>query len=98
MKILGKIIPGLEKLLVEIVDEPEAKDSNAIYIPEDKDKELLTGKVIGVGLVKHIDSTVVNPAVTGDKVLFEKWAGRDIEVGETKYKIINYDDVIAVIQ
>lgn len=97
MKVSGPINPGLERILV-LVEEKKDELSQGFYLPDGQDKELLIGRVLSVGSAKHTDSTSVEPCQANDQILFEKWAGRDFEGDEGKLKIINYDDVLAIIE
>jgi len=50
-------------------------------------------EVIALGKGEKLDGIKV-----GDKVIFNKFSGNEIEDGDIKYLIVNADDILAVIE
>jgi chaperonin GroES len=76
-----------DRVLVEAVEEKETK-KGGIIIP-DSAKEKPTESIIialGTGKVKK-----------GDRVLVSKYGGTEIKLDGKEYKILNTDDILAVI-
>jgi chaperonin GroES len=94
-----KIKPLGDRILVEIL-EAEEKTKGGIILPDTAKQEKSEGKVVAVGSGKLLDSGKVQPVEVkkGDKVLFGKWGGEDIELDGRKHKILKGDDIIATIE
>ena len=66
-----------------------------IILPDTVDKEKKAeGKVIAIGEGEKIKKLNLKE---GDRVLFGKYAGEEVKVDGTEYKILSDEDVLAVI-
>lgn len=94
-----KVKPLGDRILVEVL-ESEEKTKGGIILPDSAKQEKTEGKVVAVGAGKTLDSGKVQPVEVkkGDKVLFGKWGGDDIEIGGKKHKIIKSDEVLAILE
>ena len=92
-----KIRPLQDRILVKRVDE-EDKTSGGIIIPDTAKEKPQEGLVVAVGPGKTLDSgQLAEPAVSaGDRILFSKYAGTDVNVDGEEHIIIREDDVLAV--
>ena len=92
-----KIKPLGDRVLVEVL-EAEEKTKGGIILPDTAKQEKAEGKVVAVGSGKVLDSGKVQPIEVkkGDKVLFGKWGGEDIEIDGKKHKILSEKDILAV--
>ena len=56
-------------------------------------------EVIAVGPGGVVDGKEVTMQVkTGDKVIFSKYSGTEVEVDEEKYVVVKQNDILAVIE
>lgn len=96
---MSKIKPLGDRILVEIL-EAEEKTKGGIILPDTAKQEKSEGKVVAVGSGKVLDSGKVQPIELkkGDKVIFGKWGGEDIDIDGKKHKILKSDDIFAVIE
>ncbi len=94
---MAKIKPLGDKILVEIL-EAEEKTKGGIILPDTAKEEKTEGKVISVGGGKVLESGKVQPLEVkkGDKVIFGKYSGDDIQIDGKKHKIIKESEVLAV--
>ena len=94
-----KIKPLADRVLVEIL-EAEEKTKGGIILPDTAKQEKSEGKVVAVGAGKILESGKVQPIEVkkGDKVLFGKWGGDDIEIDGKKHKVLESKDIIAIIE
>ena len=94
-----KIRPLHDRLVVQRVEQEE-KTKGGIIIPDTAKEKPQEGKVIAVGPGKMDDSGKVHaPDVKkGDKVLFSKFAGTEIEIDGSEHLIIREDDVLGVLE
>ena len=91
-----KIRPLQDRILVKRVDEEETT-SGGIIIPDSAKEKPQEGQVVAVGPGKTNDNgTVSEPGVkAGDRILFSKYAGTDVNVDGDDHIIIREDDVLA---
>ncbi len=92
--------PLHDRLLVERLDEDEAKSSGGIIIPDSAKEKPQQGKVIAVGNGKKKDDGTIAAldVKAGDKILFGKYSGNDVKVDDNEYLIMREDEVLAVIE
>ena len=92
--------PLHDRLLVERLDEDEAKSSGGIIIPDSAKEKPQQGKVIAVGNGKRKDDGTIAAldVKAGDKILFGKYSGNDVKVDDNEYLIMREDEVLAVIE
>ena len=92
-----KIRPLQDRILVKRVDEEETT-SGGIIIPDSAKEKPQEGQVVAVGPGKLLDSGDVSPLAVkaGDRILFSKYAGTDVNVDGDDHIIIREDDVLAV--
>ncbi len=94
-----KIRPLQDRILVKRVDEEETT-SGGIIIPDTAKEKPQEGKVISVGPGKTLESgEIAEPGVkAGDRILFSKYAGTDVNVDGDEHIIIREDDVLAIFE
>ncbi len=93
-----KIRPLQDRILVERIEEEVKK--GGIIIPDSAKEKPLQGKVIAVGPGRLDDSGKRIPMEVkkGDIILFGKYSGNEIRIGEEEHLIMREDDVLAVIE
>lgn len=79
--------------------EAEAMTAGGIVLPDTAKEKPQRGTVVAVGPGKLLDNgTRSTLAVAmGDEVIYGKYSGSDIEVGDEEYKILRESDVLAKI-
>lgn len=87
------IKPLDDRLLVEPAEE-QTKTASGLYIPDTAKEKPRIGTVIAVGTDEDLQEKVK----VGNKVLFAKYGGEEIEVDGKTYKIIQRSDVLAVVE
>jgi chaperonin GroES len=90
--------PLHDRVLVRRIEESESK-VGSIIIPDSAKEKPQQAEVIAVGNGKLLEggerATVeVKP---GDKILFGKYSGSDIKVGQEEYLILREDEILAVL-
>ena len=92
-----KIRPLQDRILVKRVDEEETT-SGGIIIPDSAKEKPQEGQVVAVGPGKTLDNgNLAEPNVkAGDRILFSKYAGTDVNVDGEEHIIIREDDVLAI--
>jgi chaperonin GroES len=76
----------------------EEKTEGGIYLPDTAKEKPQEGEVIAVGPGRMLDNgTRVEPEVkVGDKVIYAKYGGTDIKVGDVEYLIMRESDILAI--
>ena len=87
------IKPLADRVLIKPADA-EAKTASGIIIPDSAKEKPLKGEVIAVGKGTKDEEMVLKE---GDKVLYGKYAGTEIEIDDNKYLIMRQSDVLAII-
>lgn len=93
-----KIKPLHDHILVERVEVEMKK--GGIIIPDTAKEKPQQGKVIAVGDGRIDDKGNTTPLVVkkGDTILFGKYSGNEIKLGDREYLIIREDDVLGILQ
>ena len=93
------IHPLDDRIVVEPM-EAEEKTAGGIRSPDTAKEKPQKGKVVAVGPGKLLDDGKrATPAVKkGDIVLYAKYGGSDVKVGEKEYLIMRESDVLAKVE
>ena len=85
-------------MLVKPIDEPEKK-KGGIIIPDTAKEKPQQGEVNAVGKGRILDSgeRAALEVKKGDKVLFRKYSGTEINIEDDKYLILGEGDILATI-
>lgn len=94
-----KVRPLHDRVIVKRVEEVE-KTKGGIIIPDTAKEKPVEGKVIAVGDGKVTDDGKKIPLEikAGDKILFGKYAGTEIQIDGEEHLIMREDDIIAIIE
>ncbi len=94
-----KIRPLQDRILVKRIEEEE-KTKGGIIIPDTAKEKPQEGKVIAVGKGKVDDEGKVHPldVKKGDRVLFSKYSGTEVNIEGDEHLIIREDDVLGVVE
>ena len=96
-----KIRPVGDRILVEAVPEKEEKGKKGgIIIPDTAKEKPMESVVVAVGTGKTDDDGKKVPfeVKKGDRILVNKYGGTEIKLDGKDYKILNGDDILAVIE
>ncbi|GLB28923.1 MULTISPECIES: co-chaperone GroES [Clostridia] len=95
-----KLVPLFDKVVLKPLVAEETTKSGIVLPGQAKEKPQ-QAEVIAVGPGGLVDGKEVSMQVkTGDKVIFSKYSGTEIETGEDdeKYVIVKQSDILAVIE
>nr|WP_314458854.1 co-chaperone GroES [uncultured Clostridium sp.] len=95
-----KLVPLFDKVVLKPLIAEETTKSGIVLPGQAKEKPQ-QAEVIAVGPGGLVDGKEVSMQVkTGDKVIFSKYSGTEIETGEDdeKYVIVKQSDILAVIE
>ena len=93
-----KIRPMNDRVLVLRVGE-EQKTTGGIIIPDTAKEKPQEGKVVGVGPGKLGDNGKRVPldVKVGDRILFSKYAGTEINIDDVEHLFMKEDDILGVL-
>ncbi len=86
------VIPMGDRVLVRTADG-ETKTAGGIYIPQTAQEKTQTGVVIEVG-----DDKEAIKVKTGQKVMYDKYAGTTIKIDGVDHLLVRMSDILAVIE
>ncbi len=94
-----KLQPLGDRVVVER-EEAEAKTAGGIVLPDSAKDKPTRGVVVSVGDGRLLDDGRRAPlqVKAGDRVLFTKWGGDAIKVGDRELTLLREDDILAVIE
>jgi chaperonin GroES len=90
--------PLADRLVVEPIEREEVTASG-IYVPETAKEKPQEGQVVAVGpgLKDDDGERIPMDVAEGDKVLYAKYAGTEVKLGNKKYLILKESDVLAIL-
>ncbi len=90
--------PLHDRILVERLEDGE-QSRGGIVIPDSAKEKPQQGKVIAAGNGKRLEDGTVAPldVKAGDRILFAKYAGSEVQIDDNEYLILREDEVLAVV-
>ena len=81
-------------------EEEERKSAGGIVIPDSATEKPSRGKIMATGTGKIMEDGKVRPldVKVGDKVLFGKYSGTEVEMGAEKFLVMREEDIMGVIE
>jgi chaperonin GroES len=94
-----KIRPLQDRILVRRVQEEE-KTKGGIIIPDTAKEKPIEGEIVAVGSGKVLENGKVRAldVKAGDRILFGKYAGNEIQVDGVEHLILREDEILGVVQ
>ena len=88
-----------DRILVEAVEEKEVK-KGGIIIPDTAKEKPMESTVVALGTGKIDDNGNKVPfeVKKGDRILVSKYGGTEIKLDGREFKILNADDVLAILE
>ncbi len=95
-----KVRPLHDRILVTRIDEKKEEKKGNIIIPDSAKEKPQEGEVVAVGNGKVLeDGGKLDLEVkAGDRILFGKYAGTEVKIGDQDYLIMREDDILAIIK
>jgi chaperonin GroES len=90
--------PLADRVVVEPIERDEVTASG-IYVPETAKEKPQEGKVVAAGPGRRDESgkRIEMDVQKGDRVLYAKYAGTEVKLGDKKYLILKESDVLAIV-
>ena len=91
------IKPLGDRVVIELVEQEETTASG-IVLPDSAKEKPQEGNVVAVGSGRVENGEKVALEVSeGDRIIFSKFAGTEVEYKGTEYLILREDDILAVV-
>jgi chaperonin GroES len=94
-----KLKPLQDRILVQRVEE-KTTTKGGIIIPDTAKEKPAEGKVVSIGDGKTADDGKKIPLEVkkGDRVLFGKYSGTEVQIEGDEYLIMREDDILGIIE
>lgn len=93
-----KLVPLSDRVVLKQL-EAEDKTASGIILPDQAKEKPQQAEVIAVGPGGVVDGKEVKMTVeVGQKVIYSKYAGTEVKLGEEKYTIVKQSDILAVVE
>lgn len=93
-----KLVPLGDKIVLRQLEAEETTKSGIVLPGQAKEKPQ-EAEVIAVGPGGNIDGKeVVMQVKTGDKVIYSKYAGTEVELDGEEYIIVKQNDILAIVE
>jgi len=94
-----KLKPLGDRVLVKRSEEADQKSAGGIIIPDTAKEKPQRGEVVAVGpgALKEDGTRTPLDVNVGDKVLFGKYSGTDVNIGNDEYLIMHESDILGVL-
>jgi chaperonin GroES len=93
------IKPLFDNVLIKPL-EAEGKTASGIILPDSAKEKPQIGEVMAVGLGK-VNSKGEKEAIlvkVGQKVMYKKWGGNEVKVGNEEWTIVEQKDILAIVE
>ena len=93
-----KLVPLGDKIVLKQLEEEETTKTGIVLPGQAKEKPQ-EAEVLAVGPGGMVDGKEVTMQVAvGDKVIYSKYAGTDVELDGEEYIIVKQNDILAVVK
>ncbi|MBQ4530337.1 MAG: co-chaperone GroES [Lachnospiraceae bacterium] len=93
-----KLVPLGDKVVLKQLEAEETTKSGIVLPGQTKEKPQ-QAEVIAVGPGGVVDGKDVTMQVkVGDKVIYSKYAGTEVKLGEDEYIVVRQNDIVAIVE
>lgn len=93
------IKPLFSNVLVKPVEADE-KTASGIILPDSAKEKPQIGLVMAIGPGEVNDGEIVKNSMhveVGDQIMYKKWGGNEVKVGDENWTIIEQKDILAIV-
>ena len=93
-----KLVPLSDRVVLKEL-EAEETTASGIVLPGQAKEKPQQAEVIAVGPGGVVDGEKVEMNVSvGQKVIYQKYAGTEVKLGEDKYTVVKQSDILAIVK
>lgn len=90
----------LSDRVVVIRSAAASKSTGGLYVPNTAQEKPVEGEIIAIGMGKRLPSGEPQPLAVkvGDRVMFNKYAGTEVQMDGAEQLILREDELLAVLE
>jgi len=93
-----KLVPLADRVVLKQLAAEETTSSGIILTAQTKEKPQ-QAEIVAVGPGGMVDGKEVKMEVkVGDQVIYSKYAGTEVKLGDEEYIIVKQSDILAIVQ
>lgn len=93
-----KLVPLGDRVVLKQLEAEETTKSGIVLPGQAKEKPQ-QAEVIAVGLGGMVDGKeVIMQVKVGDKVIYSKYAGTEVKLGEDEFIVVKQSDIVAIVE
>ena len=93
-----KLVPLTDKVVLKQL-EAEETTASGIVLPGNAQEKPQQAEVIAVGPGGVVDGKEVKMQVSvGDKVIYSKYAGTEVKLGDEEFIVVRQNDIVAIVE
>lgn len=93
-----KLVPLADRVVLK-QSTPEEKTKSGIILTSQTQEKPQQAEVVAVGPGGNVDGKeVVMQVAVGDKVIYSKYSGTEVELDDEEYIVVRQNDILAVIK
>lgn len=79
--------------------EAEVKTASGILLPDSAKEKPQIGQVMAVGAGAYDDGKLIPMNIkVGQKVMYKKWGGDEVKIGNEEWMIVKQGDILAIVE
>ncbi len=79
-------------------EDSEERTASGLYLPDNAQERPARGTVVAVGpALKQTDHAEKAQFSVGETVIYKKWGGDELKIDGQDYKLVKFEDVMAVV-
>ena len=87
-----------DRVVIKNMEAEETTKGGIILATAAKEKPLMA-EVVAVGPGGNVDGKEIAMQVkVGDKVIYSKYAGTDVKLGDDEYIVVKQNDIVAIVE
>ena len=93
-----KLKPLCDRVVIKQLEAEETTKSG-IVLPSTSQEKPQQAEVVAVGPGGMVDGKEIKMEVkTGDRIIYSKYAGTEVKLGEDEYIIVKQNDILAIVE
>ncbi len=93
-----KLVPLGDRVVLKEM-EAEETTASGIILPDEAKEKPQQAEIVAVGPGGVVDGKEVKMEVkVGQKVIYSKYAGTEVKLGDDKYTVVRQSDILAIVE
>lgn len=80
--------------------ENQKQTASGLFLPDSAEEKPQHGTVLAVGgsVWESGVKEVISPVKVGETVIYKKWGGNEVKIGEIEYQFLKFEDILATLK